>query len=595
MSKKITTGIIIFIMFFSIFSTKNTQAAVETLETLSATDITDVGAILRGKVNVQFGTTGTFLTWFKYIKSETIPTGSVLENWSTTSLKGATTIGEKSETLVGLESNKKYYYSFCVSSANTSGLFITITTTCGKIVPFTTIDSDSYNSVILYPGASGSGNNNSDGYVSTYNPTEIKEGGARLNGSIKASNSFPSTDTVNVYFRYSTLGDFPPVFCNDIYGSNMKSTKEIKLNPTSSGVAFYTNLSGLENDTQYYYCAIVSNKKNIAYGEVRSFATLPDQSISVQTQNPLVASKTSAHLNGFYNTALPAETWFEYRKVNTSPVITEKVNANKNTNNGFSALDISGVKDGQDSAIQKTNIIDPSIQKDFSIQKTTSNTGTANEFAWNKKAVQSFNQNTSGKFSHLLTGLSPNATYMYHAVAKSSNGAYIKYGDDITFSTKNSTGTGTDSGDYGSNTTNSNYKNNTTNNNYQNNTTLTLGQTATAPDYALVHYREGIETVLARQIVNNPDLAEAYGYKEGNSLQNFAWTLAHNLAKTFGYVSSTGKEIRVSPVDRAAYELRLENGYATVYEYLDSKIVNIQKASSVLRNKYGYEYYFKKK
>ncbi len=123
---------------------------------------------------------------------------------------------------------------------------------------------------------------------------------------------------------------------------------------------------------------------------------------------------------------------------------------------------------------------------------------------------------------------------------------------------------------------------------------LVLGQTATPPVDAVVHYHEGIETVFQRQIVANTDLAKAYGYQTGADLQTFAWDLADLLAKSFGYVNKSGEEIRVGPPDMAAYQLYLDNGILTVYEYYNSKIVNIQKMTGALRNKYGYEYYFHK-
>ena len=47
--------------------------------------------------------------------------------------------------------------------------------------------------------------------------------------------------------------------------------------------------------------------------------------------------------------------------------------------------------------------------------------------------------------------------------------------------------------------------------------------------------------------------------------------------------------------DVAAYELQLDGTKLTIYEYYDSKIVNIKSMSSILRNKYYYEYYFSKK
>ncbi len=110
----------------------------------------------------------------------------------------------------------------------------------------------------------------------------------------------------------------------------------------------------------------------------------------------------------------------------------------------------------------------------------------------------------------------------------------------------------------------------------------------------MVHYREGIETVLARQIVANTQLAKIYGYVEGTDPQAFAWYLADIFARIFGYVSDSGKEIRVSTPDIAAYQLDLSGGIMTIYEYYDSKIVNIQKMTPALRNIYGYEYYFRK-
>ena len=125
--------------------------------------------------------------------------------------------------------------------------------------------------------------------------------------------------------------------------------------------------------------------------------------------------------------------------------------------------------------------------------------------------------------------------------------------------------------------------------------TLTLGQTATPPVDAIVRYHEGVETVFARQIIANAGLAKIYGYGEGSDLQSFAWSLADYFGRIFGYVNKNGKEIRVSKPDIAAYELRLEGYKLTVYEYYDSKVISIQNISSVFKNAFFYEYYFRKK
>ena len=136
-----------------------------------------------------------------------------------------------------------------------------------------------------------------------------------------------------------------------------------------------------------------------------------------------------------------------------------------------------------------------------------------------------------------------------------------------------------------------------TNNNTNNNNTgeLHLGDTATPPDDAIVRYHEGIEHVFVRQIVKNTDIAKMYGYTEGTNLLSFAWNLADKLAREFGYVSASGKEIRVSVPDIAAYQLKLNGNILTVYEYYNSKIVNIESTTTILRSIYEYEYYFTKK
>ena len=186
--------------------------------------------------------------------------------------------------------------------------------------------------------------------------------------------------------------------------------------------------------------------------------------------------------------------------------------------------------------------------------------------------LESYENNNCGPWTTIQVGMITNDT--------SGNGDNNNTGYD---GNTGNDGTGSNNGE-----------NNTNNGVATDPSNLKLGDTATAPDLAIVHYHEGIETVFARQIVANKILAKAYGYQDGANLQNFAWYLADLFARTFGYVNSSGKEIRVSKPDIAAYQLYMDNGILTVYEYYDSKIVNIQKMTDVLRSNYEYEYYFKK-
>jgi hypothetical protein len=84
------------------------------------------------------------------------------------------------------------------------------------------------------------------------------------------------------------------------------------------------------------------------------------------------------------------------------------------------------------------------------------------------------------------------------------------------------------------------------------------------------------------------------GYIAGTDLQSFAWTLADSLARDFGYVGANGKEIRVSKPDVSAYQLEIVGNKLTVYEYYNSKIVNIQNLTATFKGANPYEYYFQK-
>jgi hypothetical protein len=124
--------------------------------------------------------------------------------------------------------------------------------------------------------------------------------------------------------------------------------------------------------------------------------------------------------------------------------------------------------------------------------------------------------------------------------------------------------------------------------------TLSLGQTATPPNDAIVRYHEGVETVFARQIIANQTLAQTYGYTQGSDLQTFAWYLADEFARMFGYIDKNGKEIRVSFPDVAAYQLLLTGNTLTVYEYYNNRIVDIRNINTAFKNASDYEYYYKK-
>ncbi|MFA6572324.1 MAG: hypothetical protein WCT77_13940 [Bacteroidota bacterium] len=399
-------------------------------------------------------------------------------------------------------------------------------------------------------------NINTSSNLLTNNALEITDTGARLQGSLN-----PRGIETDVYFRYSPL-EKPPIFCNDLYGSRMKATNEVVVSGKTP-LTVSSTVAGLLPNTTYYYCIVNStNEKLPTYGGVQSFTTNitpstsnSNKNLSITTNRAFVVNSTSAYLNGSYNSTPSSDTTETY----------------------------------------------------FLLKKGS---------VWQTQKLD-LKQHVSGKagnISYLLTGLSPNTNYQFKAVIKRSS--ITIHGSVSTFTTDSNNilngGTIGVGVGYTNSCTNTNSDINcngtsglnievgmeteieTVETNIENPSNLVLGQIATPPSDAIVRYHEGIETVFTRQIIANPELARTYGYKEGANLQTFAWNLSDLLAKTFGYVNSSGKEIRVSEPDIAAYQLYVVNGILTVYEYYDSRIVNIQKITDVLRNKYYYEYYFQK-
>lgn len=396
--------------------------------------------------------------------------------------------------------------------------------------------------------------------VTTNTADNITDAGATLHGmgipDLTLNPKLPTT----AYFRYS---DTPvaPVFCNDIYGNDMISTLDINLNINGGSQYFFQNIYDLKYDTTYYYCAIISNKKNIVYGTVKNFHTTPC-SVCVQTtvitNNATNINSTSAYLKGSYGSTKKIKTYFEYRE-------------------------------GLTNEMPKGNA--PVVQE-----------------PWIKinSSEQIHNANSYGNASFLLSGLKTGTKYNFRFVAKTIENIPETFNGTVLSFTTNSTGGGTGwtyvpetiTSFSGSTNGISVYDGNgtemTTTINTIGSTNLVLGQIATAPSDAIVHYHEGIETVFVRQIIANPAFAKRYGYIEGANLEVFAWGLADLFARVFGYVNTNGREIRVIVPDMAAYQLSLVGSKLIVYEYFNGKIVNIQSMSENLRNTYEYEYYFKK-
>ena len=520
-------------------------------------------------------------------------------------------------------------------------------------------------------------------FVQTNDADNVTDSTATLHGVGGDQISNP-TLPITAYFRYSKAA-ISPLYCNDIYGTNMMATRDIKLGITSSE-PFYQKIENLTPNTLYYYCAILSNKENIAYGggsTVKSFHTSP-LSTTVQTDGVTNITATSAEISGSYSSGKTVTTYFEYKEnsaqnsnyilsVNSIKEFFVKIFANialadnsfsswirvgdqdhpldnyaniygdihynltelkPSTNYSFMAVaeDASGTTNGNvlnfktNPTTQSTNggssctswsNPPPTCTYPYVLNTSTNTcvTSTDNQCpAGSAGTYPNCTVSDTGTCPPGSTGTYPNCavsdtgTCLYGGTYPNcniSNNNTCIYGGTYpncniqTGGGNNGTGyngngyNGTSGSGYGSGSggNNGNGNNNT---NIINTTPLVLGQKATPPSDAIVHSLEGIETVFARQITADNVFAKKYGYQDGTDLQTFAWALADQFARSFGYVNGSGKEIRVSKPDVAAYQLQLIGDKLTVYEYYNNKIVDVRSTAASFKNASGYEYYFKK-
>jgi hypothetical protein len=427
--------------------------------------------------------------------------------------------------------------------------------------------------------SSSTSSSNTNLTVNTTDATNITTNTAILNGL--GGEISPDSLPITAYFRYSETS-IPPIFCNDTYGINMISTGDISLvDPTTNTpdpypTPFHQQITGLSPDTTYYYCAIISTKKDIAYGGssiIKTFHTSP-LATTITTLNATQVNSNSVHLNGSYSSVKNVETYFEYEPF------------------GGSASGTVWQKVGDES-----------------------------------HAIGTYN-NLYGNLNYTLSGLSPNTKYVFKTVAVDNSGTIEGSTLNFTTSADNGSGNGVGSGggtggDNGGNSGGDNGSGGSSENTCPsgwtgfypsctppqygdggsvgtgnigivNTPVLKLNQVLNPPTDAVVHFQEGIETVFARQIVDDVSFAKMYGYQDGANIQSFAWNLSDQFARAFGYVNSSGREIRVSKPDVAAYQLQFTGNKLTVYEYYKNKIIDIRDLTTVFKNASGYEYYFKK-
>lgn len=224
------------------FNTKLNSASIS-VTTGEATDITDSGATVSGAIS---GADQSLTCGIIYGTSSTLSSSSGTK-------KSTTSWSNYSLTLTGLKATTTYYYR---AYAVIEGEYV-----YGEVRMFKTKETIA---------------------ITTGTATDITESGATISGAIS--------------------GNSQSLNCGIIYGtsSTLSSTSGTAKSTTSSG-NFSISITGLKDNTTYYYRAYVVVDDKYVYGEVRSFKTL--QRVTITTGAVTDITANGATLSGMVNGA----------------------------------------------------------------------------------------------------------------------------------------------------------------------------------------------------------------------------------------------------------------------------------------------------
>ncbi len=358
------------------FTPEEPADVVNSVITVGSSGVTESSATLSGRIIEDNPNTNVYGR-FRYSENNGLSCAS-LPNAKVTPKKRRIGSGDFNftSTVTGLKDGTTYYY--CAMGADNGDFFDAL---YGEVKEFTTPFSSSTNRI---------------GPVKTLTATQIDDTEATLRGNYTAGG--PGF----AYFRLSTA-EIPPIFCNQIYGSDMIGITATIPDPIgyTLGGDFGVHVNILEPETDYYYCAAVSNsaynpsmprslnEAQIKYGEVKKFRTLPCDTCNIttiQTKDSDVIDSQSATLKGEFKSSKAINVFFEYSKF---------------------------------------SIIDPT-------QPQTSGV------TWQATPEKKYSENSYGTYTALLKNLEKNTTYNFRAVGKITNpdqSVELFYGQTLQFTT----------------------------------------------------------------------------------------------------------------------------------------------------------------
>lgn len=223
-------------------TTPAAQAADFTIATTGATSITEGSALLRGDLDA-LDYTGLTEYGFEYGRYNRTGYEESVESTNLNETSGFFSVG-----IDNLYSGQRYKYR-----------------------AFATIDGDTKYGSIMYFTTDEVGPE-----VTTNSATNITTNSARLNAEIDSEGD---SDIREYGFYYGTT-------------SSTKTMKRVGTRSIDEGDAYSLRLTGLKDDTKYYFKAYAKNSEGTAYGTVRSFTTK-------ESELPRVSTKTTTTGDGY--------------------------------------------------------------------------------------------------------------------------------------------------------------------------------------------------------------------------------------------------------------------------------------------------------
>jgi len=276
-----------------------TTVAAPTTTTVAATLVTATTATLNGFVNAN-GAVAT--AWHRY---NTVNPGTCNDSFGTRAPgTGSATISGTTDValpraITGLLPSTTYY--FCAIANNAYG------TTFGAVLSFTTAAASPT--------------------VSTNAPSFLTGMTAQLNGT-----GNPGGAATSGWFRYDTVS---PGTCNDTFGTRAPASGGSALGSGNASVAFNQSVSGLNPGTTYYVCAIDQNSVGLAVGSVVTFVTPAGPTVITNAASAIAS--TTVTLNGAGDPNGTATTGY-FRYATTNPGTCNDTFGSRAPTSGGSAL-----------------------------------------------------------------------------------------------------------------------------------------------------------------------------------------------------------------------------------------------------------------